>query len=277
MCIFIPLWCTQLSSEVKQSAGREISNSLWINLPISHWLLGLCVLLSLRLSATHLLQSLLWSVSFSVAFPWLLSQSLPLAPQSHCSLLYLSRLISLILFPPLTVSLSFSTPPPPPPLSLYLNPSISSSAPFSSDTHRERCTNTIPHISNEYLVIILSPQRLSVWLRLSLDSVTNGTASFSTAAIPQRWQTEMWCSSANTAQRDCRLMPQSDLHIYKGLFKTSFLFDTDRLAWYRIATWPVKTTYVYRAHSPIVCLFSLSSEFLHIASSHCLKCPFFFI
>lgn len=140
MCIFIPLWCTQLSSEVKQSAGREISNSLWINLPISHWLLGLCVLLSLRLSATHLLQSLLWSVSFSVAFPWLLSQSLPLAPQSHCSLLYLSRLISLILFPPLTVSLSFSTPPPP--LSLFILTPPSPPLPHSHQTHTESDAQT---------------------------------------------------------------------------------------------------------------------------------------
>lgn len=116
-----------------------------------------------------------------------------------------------------SLSFSFSTLPL---LSLYRNPSISSSsfAPVSSGKHREWCASTIPHISNEYLVIILSPQRLSVWLRLSLDSVTNGTASFSTAAIRQCWQTKMRCSYANTAQRDCRLMPQSDLHIYKGYF-----------------------------------------------------------
>lgn len=116
-----------------------------------------------------------------------------------------------------SLAFSFSTLPL---LSLYLNPTISSSsfAPVSSGKHREWCASTIPHISNEYLVIILSPQRLSVWLRLSLDSVTNGTASFSTAAIRQCWQTKMRCSYANTAQRDCRLMPQSDLHIYKGYF-----------------------------------------------------------
>lgn len=250
---------------MKRSAGWEISNFQWINLPISqgtgYWASVLCSLFLWR-SSTRSLQSLLWFVSFSVALPWLLSQSLPLAPQSHCSPLYLSHLISPILFPPLTVSLSnsFSTAS----LSLYLNPSISSSAPFSSDKHREWCTNTIPHISNEYLVIILSPQRLSVWLRLSLDSVTNGTASFSTAAIPQRWQTEMWCSAANAAQRDCRLMPQSDLHIYKGLFKTSFPFDTDRLVWYRNATWPAKATYVYIAHFPIFS-FSISSQNLFMS------------
>lgn len=145
------------------------------------------------------------------------------SPLLYCpsSPIYLSYLISPHPFSSSTISRSFSFSTLPL-LSLYLNPSVSSSscAPVSSDKHTEWSASTIPHISNEYLVIILSPQRLSVWLRLSLDSVTNGTASFSTAAIRQCWQTETWCSYANTAQRDCRLMLRSDLHIYKGLFKT---------------------------------------------------------
>lgn len=175
------------------------------------WLLAVRV--SLRLSPNSLLpQCPLWLARFGVAIPWLLSQSLPLAPRvSLFPSLFVSSYLRHPFPPPLffilhAFSLSFFilTPPSPPP------------APFSS--HTERCTNTIPHISNEYLVIILSPQRLSVWLRLSSDSVTNGTASFSTAAIPQHWQTEMRCGSTNTAQRDCRLMPQSDLHILQRPF-----------------------------------------------------------
>lgn len=182
-CVLIRLCYTQLTSEVRQSAAREISNSLWINLPVSQ---GSGYWPSVSLSVSRQTLSCL-----SVRFDWPAlvlpspdycpSHSL-LLPESHCSLLYLSHLISAIRSPPplffilhaFSLSFFILTPPSPPP------------APFSS--HTERCTNTIPHISNEYLVIILSPQRLSVWLRLSSDSVTNGTASFSTAAIPQHWQ-----------------------------------------------------------------------------------------
>lgn len=132
-----------------------------------------------RLRSTHSLQSPLWFPAFRCHLPLITVVLGPpfIVPSSICLVLSPP-----ILFPPLTIS-RFP--------SLYLNPSISSSAPFSWGAHREWCTNTIPHISNEYLVIILSPQRLSVWLRLSLDSLTNGTASFSTAAIPQRWQTDV--------------------------------------------------------------------------------------
>ena len=48
---------------------------------------------------TQLLRSVLWLVCLSVACVWLLPQSLLLAPQSHCSTLYLSCLISSS-FPP---------------------------------------------------------------------------------------------------------------------------------------------------------------------------------
>lgn len=159
--------------------------------------------------------------------PWLLSQSLLLAPQSHCSPLYLSHLISSR--PPSSPN-SYSSVSHSPHLARPVVISASPSPPsalLSSDRHGGWCANTIPHISNEHLVIILSPQRLSVWLHLSLDAVTNGTASFSTAAIPQRWETEMRRCSVNTAQRDRRLMPHSDLHIYKGPFKRHFSLAHD--------------------------------------------------
>lgn len=172
---------------MKRSSGWEISNSLRINLPIRQGSGYRPLSVSPRLA-------LLWFMCFTVSLCWLLSHSLLLPPA-----LFVPLSICLLLSPPSSLLLHCF------PLFLILHASFSLSEPlhlslrppppFSSDTHREWCTNTIPHISNEYLVIILSPQRLSVWLRLSLDSVTNGTASFSTAAIPQRWQTEMWCGS----------------------------------------------------------------------------------
>lgn len=140
--------------------------------------------------------------------------TVPVTPSFFPVSLFPSAFISSYLLHHFPLSFSFSTPS----HSLFiLTPPTPPPASFSSDdTHTH--TNSIPHISNEYLVIILSPQWLSVWLRLSSDSVTNGTTSFSTAAIPQHRHPEMWCSSANAAHRDCRLMPRSDLHIYKGLF-----------------------------------------------------------
>lgn len=142
---------------------------------------------------------------FTTVFHWLQPQSLLLAPRSHCSHVDLSLLISFsypFLSKPLPTSLFSIT-------STFSSvSSISSFAPFSSDTHREWCTNIIPHNSNEWLVIILSPQCLSVWLQLSLNSITNGKASFSTPVIPQ-------CCAArrHRAQRDWELMCLPDSHV----------------------------------------------------------------
>lgn len=101
--------------------------------------------LFLCFSLTQLLRSVLWLVCLGFASAWLLPQSLPLAPQSHCFTLYLSCLISSS-FP---VFFSSSTPP----LSLYLNSFISSCCLLFSLSHSYTYTHTHTHVIILFLIL----------------------------------------------------------------------------------------------------------------------------
>lgn len=233
--IFLCFWCgcvlkrLQFTSEVKQSSGWKITN--YPNKPANLPRCCLpCICVLFYLSAPRQLYC------FSRCFDSSVSETPPPGYGPSHSLVLPGLIVPLCIylvlsppsFPPLFFILHAAscshfilTPPSPPPGS------------FSSllaHTHPHKCdvANTIPHISNEYFVIILSPLQLSVWLRLSSDSVTNGTTSFLTAAIPQYRQR---CSAA--LQMQLRAIVDQRLWLISTFAKTFFFCFTSLLfdAW----------------------------------------------
>lgn len=181
--IMIGLSCTELYPRVKQSAGWAISSYLQMNLPVSQEPIHLLSLLTIALFLSCNCFSCCFDSCFSFAFPWLLPHSLPLAPQCHCSPLYLSCLISPSSPPfhsPRLRFLFILTPTSPPPASLPPNTHA------HKGTHAH--TQSDPFLTSPMSTLLSSCPRssflsgsISAWIQSLMGPHNFGQAQFFSA------------------------------------------------------------------------------------------------